>query len=148
MSSHDDEEEDWQEDSEEEDYQDDSEEELPQRSLLWLCQEGQIPQAHRRFEQLLANNNQAQLEREVFQTSRDKTTALTEIVMGGTSDRNAYALTLKLLEFAAQTSPTRLRHILSLQPHAANSRTALHWACWGNASMEILQKLKFQHRKQ
>ncbi|CAB9506782.1 expressed unknown protein [Seminavis robusta] len=145
------EEEEWEEqdeDEDDEDFDDDSEESdgdneaVLQRSLLWLCQEGQIQLAHRRFDHLMADKEQQlQLQREVFQVSRDKTTALTEILMGGTSDRNAFVLTTKLLAFSSRQYPQKLRHILSLQPHAANSRTALHWACWGNARMEILKPL-------
>lgn len=115
------------------------------RSLLWLCQEGLTEQANRKYDILLEQQQELVLEREVFQKSRNTTTALTEILMGGTSDRNAYQLATKLLQYMTARNNhdvcrDKVRHILSLQPRSAHRRTALHWACWGNANLDDVIK--------
>eukprot|EP00934_Nitzschia_sp_Nitz4_P003178 Nitzschia sp. Nitz4//scaffold56_size114212//68885//69841//NITZ4_003955-RA/size114212-processed-gene-0.68-mRNA-1//-1//CDS//3329554721//3168//frame0 len=114
------------------------------RTILWLCQEGQIPAARQRFEQLLEQGqsdpaNHQQLLKEVFQMGRDRNYPLQEILMGGTSDRNSYALVLAILEFAQSTPLQRNTLLLATPP--SHGRTALHWATWGNAKLEIIQAL-------
>ena len=82
-----------------------------------------------------------QLVKEVFQVDRcgDKTYALHEILMGGTScDCNA--LVMKLLDFV-KAFPLEREEMLRYTCPPSHQRTALHWACWGNAPMEILQRL-------
>lgn len=157
------------EEEEDEDDGDESDEETSFRlsggkSILWLCQEGQIPLARKRFEWLRRNQQQQsassshrkgsdrniddgdndecfakQLEKEVFQVGRDKNYALQELLMGGTSDRNAHQLTLQMLDFS-QHYPQQQGRMLSAQP-PSHQRTALHWAAWGNADLSILQRL-------
>lgn len=119
------------------------------RTILWFCQEGQLRLARQRFEYLLEksqheDNDSAgdmlqQLRKEVFQVGRDKNYALHEILMGGTSDSNAFTLTLQILHFATNY-PTQQLCMLSMQP-PSHGRTALHWAVWGNASLGILKAL-------
>lgn len=144
------------------------------KTLLWLCQEGQLLVARQRFEARLGksrscrvtkeeeeeneeeekeNSNSSdkknarlyyqQLEKEVFQMAGrgDKNYPLHEILMGGTSDRNAYQLTLHILDFAKNCNhQQQCHHMLSTQP-PSHQRTALHWAAWGNAKLPILQSL-------
>lgn len=137
------------------------------RSILWLCQEGQIPLARKRFEWLLSKQEQQrtsdsstskideneetineeadidtyakQLEKEVFQVGRDKNYALHELLMGGTSDRNAHQLALQILNYSKEY-PHQQYKMLSAQP-PSHQRTALHWATWGNAGMPLLERL-------
>jgi hypothetical protein len=79
------------------------------------------------------------LRNEVFQVDRDKNYALHEILMGGTSDRNAYAATLAILDISNKY-PLEQQKMLAATP-PSHLRTPLHWAAWGNAEMEILQAL-------
>ena len=109
------------------------------RTLLWLCQEGQIQYARRRFDSLLEAKKTDQLKREVFQAARDKNYPLHELLMGGTSDRNAYQLALQILDFC-KGHPNEFRTMLITQP-PSHKRTPLAWATWGNAKMEVLQPL-------
>lgn len=121
--------------------EDDEEASLCGRSLLWLCQEGQIQFARRRFDTLFNGKKMDQLKTEVFRVARDKNYVLHELLMGGTSDSNAYKLSIQLLEFCKEY-PNDYRQMLLTQP-PSHKRTALHWAAWGNAKMEILQPLAF-----
>jgi hypothetical protein len=142
------------------------------RSLLWLCQEGQLQLARKRFDWLWQEQRKengdtkgsfaAQLHKEVFQVGHDKNYPLHEILMGGTSDRNAYQLTRSILDYAVgchereapdgntqqnnQQRPTAAvtrqaaTKMLAARP-PSHQRTALHWAAWGNANLEILEAL-------
>lgn len=117
---------------------------LENRSILWLCQEGQIQLARQRFEKLMEDGRTnssciVQLRKEVFQVGRDKNYALHEILMGGTSDDNAYTLTLAILDFSKDHSLERTNMLLGTPP--SHGRTPLRWATWGNASIEILKAL-------
>lgn len=117
----------------------DDETDLVRRNLLFLCQEGQLRIANQRFDTLVQENNINQLKREIFQTGTDKNTPLHEILMGGTSDSNAKALTEKILDISQQwTIPYRA--MLIAQP-PSHLRTALHWATWGNADVSIIETL-------
>jgi len=114
------------------------------RSILWLCQEGQIHVARRRLEALIGrgtsdNDAAATLKKEIFQIGHDKNYPLHEILMGGTSDENASAMTLAIMEITSRY-PTEQRQMLSATP-PSHLRTPLHWAAWGNAKMEILVAL-------
>jgi len=115
------------------------------RTILWLCQEGQIHLARKRFDSLLSTGDNAtaskhkKLRKEVFQVGRDKNFPIHEILMGGTSDRNAYAMTLAILDFAKKFPLERQRMLSTAPP--SHGRTALHWAAWGNAKLEILDGL-------
>jgi hypothetical protein len=139
------------------------------RSILWLCQEGQLQLARQRFDWLLQEQRkensatkgsfQAQLHKEVFQVGHDKNYPLHEILMGGTSDTNAYQLTRSILDYAVGCSESeesdRNQHNQRKLPVAtrqaatkmfaarppSHQRTALHWAAWGNAKLEIVQAL-------
>ena len=198
-----DEEEEWKSDLEEEesasadsDYSegnsdsdiDDQDDEIPfrrtgGRSILWLCQEGQLQLARKRFEWLVQQQRkeeeeeqqqqqqqqpqhasstaattssfQQQLFKEVFQVGQDKNYALHEILMGGTSDTNAYQLACHIMDYAfGGQEETREDHVtlghtdpllhrtardraatkmLAARP-PSHQRTALHWAAWGNAT--------------
>jgi hypothetical protein len=139
------------------------------RSILWLCQEGQLQLAIQRFDWLLQEQRkehsatkgsfQAQLHKEVFQVGHDKNYPLHEILMGGTSDTNAYQLTRSIMDYAfgcseseesdrnqhnQRTLPAATRQaatkMLAARP-PSHQRTALHWAAWGNAKLEIVQAL-------
>lgn len=117
----------------------DDETDLVRRNLLFLCQEGQLRIANQRFDTLVQENNIDQLKREIFQTGTDKNTPLHEILMGGTSDSNAKALTEKILDISQQwTIPYRA--MLIAQP-PSHLRTSLHWATWGNADVSIIETL-------
>mmetsp|Transcript_25080 Transcript_25080/g.41624 ORF Transcript_25080/g.41624 Transcript_25080/m.41624 type:complete len:298 (-) Transcript_25080:242-1135(-) len=116
-----------------------------QKSILWLCQEGLLPEARRRFEVLLMadNNNHAQLlKRQIFQVGNDGNYPLHEILMGGTSDTNAHALVVSILDFATEHHPQQCAAMLSRRPKS-HLRTPLHWATWagGNVDIELVQKL-------
>jgi len=127
------------------------------RSMLWLCQEGQIQLARKRFEWLQQQQDQEeQLFKEIFHVGHDKNYALHEVLMGGTNDSNAYQLVRYILDYALQspeittndaantnTSTNRYmaaRKMLAARP-PSHQRTALHWAAWGNARLELLQAL-------
>lgn len=134
-------------DENEDEAEDDSREALlkSKRTLLWLCQEGQIRLARLRLE-LLSESSQTdtsrgaqQLRKEIFQVGRDKNYAIHEILMGGTSDQNAYATTLSILEIS-RNYPLDQQKMLSSTP-PSHGRTPLHWAAWGNAKLEILERL-------
>lgn len=130
--------------SHEDDENNDAQRMLGNRSILWLCQEGQIQLARQRFQRLLEDGRTDSgsielLRKEVFQMGRDKNYALHEVLMGGTSDENAYALCLAILDFS-QNFPLERTKMLSCTP-PSHRRTPLHWAAWGNASMEILRAL-------
>ena len=120
--------------------EDEEEASLRQRSLLWLCREGQIRFAREKFDNLINENKQDQLRREIFQCGRgDRNYALHELLMGGTSDRNAYRLTLQLLQFSKEFAEEH-RSMLIMQP-PSHKRTALHWAAWSNSSMGVMEPL-------
>jgi hypothetical protein len=135
------------EDEEEEEEEEDPPEALlkSKRTVLWLCQEGQIHLARKRLELLLSERGEPispfadQLRKEIFQVGRDKNYALHEILMGGTSDRNAYAITLSVLEISKNNPSDRLKMLSCAPP--SDGRTPLHWAAWGNAKWEILDAL-------
>ncbi len=114
------------------------------RTLLWLCQEGQIHVALQRFDMLVEAGRTTptgidQLRKEVFQVGRDKNYPIHEILMGGTSDRNAYALTMAILAFSSKYTLEQRKMLLFAPP--SHGRTPLHWAAWGNAAPEILKAL-------
>ena len=130
--------EEWEEEGDEE------ESSLHGRSLLWLCQEGQTKIARCKFDSLLKDPKQCDLlERQVFQQAPDKNYALHELLMGGTDDANAYQLTVQILEFCQQYPDDKYRDMLITQPSRHQKRTALHWAAWGNAKMDVLKPLIF-----
>lgn len=118
------------------------------RSLLWLCQEGQLQIARKRFEWLQTTTTVEEGEilfKEVFQVGHDKNYALHEVLMGGTSDSNAYQLTRYILTYALlkggdDKKQLATRKMLSARP-PSHQRTALHWAAWGCAKLELLQAL-------
>eukprot|EP00980_Cylindrotheca_fusiformis_P013911 scaffold3618_cov129-Cylindrotheca_fusiformis.AAC.11 len=134
--------------SESEEVEEDLDDEhfLMRRSLLFLCQEGQIRIARQRLEHVSVGENSIQqqqqhhqLKKELFQVARDKNYALHEILMGGTSDTNALAMTELILETGKIWKGPFLT-MLNAQP-PSHRRTALHWAAWGNAALPILQAL-------
>ena len=133
----------------EEEDEGDHEERLTQkRSILWLCQEGQIHLARQRIEMLMASGKSEcrsaeKLRKEIFQVGRDKNYPLHEILMGGSSDQNAYAATLAILEVSSKY-PIEQQTMLSAMP-PSHMRTPLHWAAWGNAKIEILVALVNGH---
>ena len=151
---------------EDEEYDDDSEEEeenFGNRSILWLCQEGQIKVARERFEKLLADSQNeeedvgvvarrrppsartttssapSKLQKEMYQIGNDKNYALHELLMGGTNDTNAHSLTILILESGKQWKGQYLTMLVAQPP--SHLRTPLHWAAWGNASLHVLQTL-------
>jgi hypothetical protein len=84
--------------SDEDDDDDDEEILMSRRSLLFLCQEGQIRIARQRLQSLKHANKMDRLKKEIFQVGRDKNYSLHEILMGGTSDTNAFAMTEEILD--------------------------------------------------
>ena len=133
---------DWEEDSTFESDESESEDDVSlTRSIRWLCQEGQLRLARQRFERLSADSStqrQQQLKQEVF-SCVDRNYALTEILMGGTSDSNAHALASTLLIYA-KDFPIEAQKML-LTKNSSHGRTPLHWAAWGNAALDIIHKL-------
>ncbi|KAL3936728.1 MAG: hypothetical protein SGBAC_008020 [Bacillariaceae sp.] len=132
----------------EEEYETDDEEEefklIQTKSLLFLCQEGQIRLARCRLQllqhQYLNHNLDIQLQKEIFQIGpADKNYSLHEIVMGGTKEESSSKIIPELLEIAEQWKGQCLV-MMNAQP-PSHGRTALHWAAWGNASLEILRLL-------
>lgn len=121
----------------------DDDDNLAQQNLLFLCQEGQMSIARKRFQLLLAHSkedpNRDQLRKEIFQVGSDKNYPLHEILMGGTSDTNALLLA-ELILTEARVWKGPFLTMLTAQP-PSHQRTALHWATWGNSSLEILRGL-------
>ena len=134
----------WSGEEEEEDEGDQEERLTTNRSIMWLCQEGQLHLARQRIEMLVENGktdsrSAERLRKEIFQTGRDKNYPLHEILMGGSSDQNAHAATLAILEISSNY-PIEQRAMLSAMP-PSHMRTPLHWAAWGNARIDILMAL-------
>lgn len=134
--------------------EDDGEEDLvsARKPLVWLCQEGMIPEARKCFDALAAAaaaNSTGQtdtatattidsLHRQVFQINRDGNSALHEILAGGTADTNAKTLCRQILDYISG-HPVECAQLLSKQPKPkSDGRTCLHWAAWGNADSDIL----------
>ena len=119
-------------------------------SLLFLCQEGQFSLALRRFA-ALAQGADAQVRRrqEVMErcdgdNDDNNAFALHEIFMHGTTniDNDAKELALEMLHYMRDNLTQRQQlNILCHPCPPQDERTALHWACWGNAPVEILQSL-------
>ena len=80
-----------------------------------------------------------QLKKEIFQVGSDKNYPIHELLMGGTTDMNAVSFAEVILnEGRAWKGP--FLTMLNSQP-PSHQRTALHWAAWGDASLEILHNL-------
>ncbi|CAJ1961671.1 unnamed protein product [Cylindrotheca closterium] len=138
----DDDDDDEQEDSSEAYETDDDEEEsnlIQKKTLLFLCQEGQIRLARRRLQLLQKENEFDKLQKEVFQMGPDKNYPLHEVIMGGTLEDSSKNIIPELLEIGKQCKGPFLV-MLNAQP-PSHGRTALHWAAWGNASFDILRPL-------
>lgn len=112
---------------------------MSRKSLLFLCQEGQIKIARKRLLSLKNAGNMNQIQKEIFQVGRDKNYPLHEILMGGTSDTNALAMTEEILEIGKSWKGPFLTMMNSQPP--SHSRTPLHWAAWGNATLPILRSI-------
>jgi hypothetical protein len=125
--------------SDEDDDDDDEEILMSRRSLLFLCQEGQIRIARQRLQSLKHANKMDRLKKEIFQVGRDKNYSLHEILMGGTSDTNAFAMTEEILDMGKSWKGPFLT-MMNAQP-PSHHRTSLHWAAWGNATLPILRAL-------
>eukprot|EP00957_Ditylum_brightwellii_P019422 1465564-Ditylum_brightwellii.AAC.1 len=138
-----------------ENWEEEEEEEFKGKPLLWLVQEGLMPEACQRFENLhsssspsSSNKDGISLNKQIFQVSReDGNYPLHEILMGGTQDSNARKLALMILDYghAKTIKPTTFCakdfiKMLSCQPKS-HKRTCLHWAAWSNSELIILQRL-------
>jgi hypothetical protein len=132
----------WNDDEQDEDdsYESSSSTRVSSRSILWLCQEGLMSQARRRFDHLQEQENPTELHRQIFQVGHDGNYALHEILMGGTTDFDSHELVVSILTVAAE-QPDNCRIMLKKQPKS-HSRTALHWAAWeGNIDVHIMRML-------
>lgn len=117
-------------------------------SLLFLCQEGQFSLARRRFA-ALAQGADAQVRRRQEVLERcdiddNNAYALHEIFMHGTTniDNDAKELALEMLHYMRDSFTQRQQLKILCHPcPPQDERTPLHWACWGNAPLEILQSL-------
>lgn len=112
---------------------------IQSKSLLFLCQEGQIRLARQRLQLLKNSNNLASLKREIFQVGRDKNYPLHEVIMGGTLENSSKNIIPEFLSTGKQWKGPFLI-MMNAQP-PSHGRTVLHWAAWGNASLEILQSV-------
>lgn len=129
---------------EEEDWSDDDDHVNNGRSLLWLCQEGQLDSA---LQRVLSWERQAtkdgvtndSIRRELFQTNADGNYALHEILMGGTTDSAAFELTRLVVTKCLTDYANDARSTIFAATPPSHRRTALHWAAWGNASKDLLQ---------
>lgn len=110
---------------------------LLHRNILFLCEEGQLRIARRRFDSLVGDDDK--IRREVFQTGPDGNAALHEILMGGTRDRNARTLVEQILD-RSRRWPLPRHAMLTARP-PSHGRTALHWAAWENSNLSILRSL-------
>ncbi|KAG7362948.1 hypothetical protein IV203_026308 [Nitzschia inconspicua] len=126
-------------DSSETDLNDQDDEMATNRSILWLCQEGQLRLALQRFDNL-KRQDQEKLKQEIFQIGRDQNTALHEVLMGGTTERSSYRLAFQLVEHCRKHYPQEFRQSLSIRP-PSHRRTPLHWAAWGNAELGLVRFL-------
>lgn len=130
-------------DDDEDSYQTDDEEEesklIQTKTLLFLCQEGQIRLARQRLKMLQEENKLEILKKEIFQTGQDQNYPLHEVIMGGTLEESSKNIIPEILEIGQRWKGPLLL-MMNAQP-PSHGRTALHWATWGNASLEILRAL-------
>mmetsp|Transcript_2051 Transcript_2051/g.3704 ORF Transcript_2051/g.3704 Transcript_2051/m.3704 type:complete len:303 (+) Transcript_2051:412-1320(+) len=127
------------------------------KSLLWLCQEGQLDRALERvrgWDDEIASrtksddtkqtnsrnsaNSDDPIRRDLLQINTDGNYALHEILMGGTTDSAAAELIHLLVSRCCVDYPTESRAMFAATP-PSHGRTLLHWAAWGNADVAVLE---------
>jgi hypothetical protein len=142
------------------DDSDGEDESLGGRTLLWLCQEGQMDRA---LEKVIGwdrehpvrgaawrtnNPNSSNdagdgeggyriLHQELFQKNADGNYALHEVLMGGTADPSALALVRRLVARYRSDYPVESRNVFLTRPQS-HGRTVLHWCAWGNNTSDLL----------
>lgn len=136
----------------EDDESDEEDDDSHNRSLLWLCEEGQLRRALERFQTFLSSSMEDDddpiLLRELFQSNRDGNSALHEILMGGTQDSSAKELSKLMVDKyhslvfhpGEDDYVSKTIQLFRATP-SSHRRTILHWAAWGKAAPELILKI-------
>jgi hypothetical protein len=140
------------------DDSDGEDERLGGRTLLWLCQEGQMDRALEkvvgwdrehpvRVAAWSTDNTSSSHDaggggnriphQELFQKNTDGNYALHEVLMGGTADPSALALVRRLVARYRSDYPVESRIVFQTRPQS-HGRTVLHWCAWGNNTSDVV----------
>jgi len=128
------------------------------RTLLFLCEEGQLDRALDRVrgwdEQYPpgsagADNmskaesaaDRSSIRRQILQKSHGGNYCLHEVLAGGTSGRSAPDLVQRLVRRCREDYPLESQRIFRAQPKGSYCRTLLHWCSWGKTSPAILRSI-------
>ena len=150
-------------------YESDSsdDEDVSNRTLLFLCEEGQLDRALIRVRDWdkryppCSGDNTAKKKKKNMRTADDDDTArsiikqelfrknihtgnycLHEILAGGICDKSALELVERILERYRTDYPNESRNIIfKAQPKDSNKRTILHWCAWSKVPSYILKQV-------
>lgn len=133
-------------------YESEEEDDRSSRTLLFLCEEGQLDIALQRVQTwdrdfpanaTIPSNELANIQQELFR--KDPNTGnycLHEILAGGTSGRSAPELVERLVQrytTMAFTNQKNYRTVFLAQPRGSHRRTILHWCAWCKTTPHILR---------
>ena len=133
------------------------------RTLLFLCEEGQLDKALERVRgwdekyppgtgtsttdgsagrvNKEESTDRSSIRRQLLQKSHGGNYCLHEILAGGTSGRSAPDLVQRLVRRCREDYPLESQRIFRAQPSASYCRTLLHWCAWGRTSPAILRPI-------
>ena len=131
------------------------------RTLLFLCEEGQLDKALARVKEWdeeyppgsarvssdatdaskVESAYRSSIRRQLPQKSHGGNYCLHEILAGGTSGRSAPDLVQRLVRRCREDYPLESQRMYRAQPTASYCRTLLHWCAWGKTSAAILRPI-------
>ena len=149
------------EDEDDDSYSSSDESDSASRTLLFLCEEGQLDKALERVRDWderyppgtatrISNASgmskeegadRSSIRRQLLQKSHGGNYCLHEILAGGTSGRSAPDLVQRLVRRCREDHPVESQRIFRAQPTASYCRTLLHWCAWGKTSPSILRPI-------
>lgn len=148
-------------DDDDDSYSSSDESDSASRTLLFLCEEGQLDKALERVrgwdERYPPGNatgstsasgmskeeaaDRSSIRRQLLQKSHGGNYCLHEILAGGTSGCSAPDLVQRLVRRCREDYPLESQRIFRAQPTASYCRTLLHWCAWGKTSPAILRPI-------
>ena len=142
------------EDDDDDSYSDESD--SSSRTLLFLCEEGQLDRALERVrswdgqyppgsaagadstDKAESAADRSSIRRQMLQKSHGGNYCLHEILAGGTSGRSAPDLVQRLVRRCREDYPVESQRVFRAQPKGSHCRTLLHWCAWCKTSPAIL----------
>ena len=147
------------EDDEDDDDSYSDESDSSSRTLLFLCEEGQLDRALERvkswddqyppgstasadtMDKAESAADRSSIRRQILQKSHGGNYCLHEILAGGTSGRSAPDLVQRLVRRCMEDYPVESQRIFRAQPKGSHCRTLLHWCAWCKTSPAILRPI-------